>query len=563
MAGFVQAIGFDLDGTLTDGSVLSAEAMTATAAARERGIAVVLVTGRILCELREEFPDLPERFDAVVAENGAVLQYGDSLHDLAAPVDEVLFEALVSEAKVPVRRGRVILATERALFGTVMRDLDRLGLDCQLLRNRSALMVLPAGISKGTGFLAALEHLGISPHNAIAIGDAENDLAFLEAAELGVAVASSVSSLKRHADLVLTESGGRALAAFLNGPVVNGEQAVHPQRHRVTIGQFDDGLPATVPGAQANIMICGDTGSGKSYLAGLLVERWVESGYSVLVVDMEGDYISLGQLPDIVVLSAPALPTARELSTLLAHPAKSVVLDLSALSGPDKATYLTSLRAVLETERAARGVPHWILVEEAQTSLSAGGVGAEVFRPGDLGYCLVTYQPDALAVGTRTAIDITLTVTGAPPVPSQGPAIGSTALYSEAGATPRSMIVEHRQTPHRRHWQKYVTEPLPSRLWFHFRTADGQDAGTARNIAEFDTMLELADAVVVENHLLRGDFSRWLTGAIQDRDLAAVAAATERDFAAHRSVEVERAREHLRTQVQARYYPPDHRAKQE
>jgi len=556
VAGFVQAIGLDLDGTLTDDSGLSAEAMSAIASARERGIAVVMVTGRILCELQHEFPGLHERFDAVVAENGAVLLWGGVVHDLAAPVDEELVEALAEET-VPVRRGRVILASEAPYFDTIMRHLDRLGLDCQLLRNRTALMVLPAGISKGTGFLTALEHLGISAHNAVAIGDAENDLACLDAAELGVAVANSVSSLKRHADLVLTERGGRALAAFLDGPVISGERAIHPQRRRITIGEFTDGHPATVPGAQANIMICGDTGVGKSYLAGLLVERWVESGYIVLVVDMEGDYISLGQLPGIVVLSSPALPTAHELSALLAHPAKSVVLDMSALSGPDKATYLTSLRAVLRTERAAKGVPHWIVVEEAQSSLSAGGVGSEVFRPGDLGYCLVTYQPDALAVGIRTAIDMTLTVTGAPPIPGRSPAIGSTALYSEAGTPPQPMTVAQRQTPHRRHWQKYVTEPLPPHLWFQFRHADGQDAGTARNIAEFDTMLELADPVVVENHLLRGDFSRWLTGAIQDRDLAAVAAATERDFAGHRAAEVQRAREHLRTHVEARYHPPE------
>lgn len=67
MAGFVQAIGFDLDGTLTDGPVLFNEAMTAIEVTRERGIAAVLVTGRILDELRQEFADLPERFDPVVA----------------------------------------------------------------------------------------------------------------------------------------------------------------------------------------------------------------------------------------------------------------------------------------------------------------------------------------------------------------------------------------------------------------------------------------------------------------------------------------------------------------
>ena len=557
MAGFVQAIGLDLDGTLAEGSLLSTEAMAATAAVRERGIAAVLVTGRILCELQQEFPDLESRFDAVVAENGAVLSWEAAVHDLAAPVDEALVEALTAEGEVPVRRGRVILACEAEDFDAVMGHIERLGLDCQLLRNRHALMVLPAGVSKGTGLLAALVKLGISPHNTIAIGDAENDLAVLETAEVGVAVANAVSSLKRHADLVLTESDGRGVAAFLTGPVVSGEQSVRPQRRRITIGQFDDGDRATVPGAQANILISGDTGSGKSYLAGLLVERWVESGYAVLVIDMEGDYISLGQLPDIVVLATNALPTARGLSALLAHPAKSVVLDLSNLNGSEKSAYLTSLQPVLETERAANGVPHWIVVEEAHTSLGPGGVGARVFRPGDLGYCLVTYRPDELAAGTRAAIDITLNVTGAPPAAGRGPAIGSTALYCQAGTTPRMVTLAQRQTPHRRHWHKYVAEPLPAQLWFQFCHPDGRIVGTAKNIAEFDTLLKLVDPAVIVNHLLRGDFSRWLSGAIQDRDLAAVAAATERDFIGHRTAEVRRARDHLRTTIETRYHPPD------
>jgi hypothetical protein len=48
-------------------------------------------------------------------------------------------------------------------------------------------------------------------------------------------------------------------------------------------------------------------------------------------------------------------------------------------------------------------------------------------------------------------------------------------------------------------------------------------------------MLKLVDPAVIVNHLLRSDFSRWLTAAIQDRGLAAAAAAAERDFLAHRS----------------------------
>ena len=41
-------------------------------------------------------------------------------------------------------------------------------------------MVLPAGVNKATGLAAALAELGLSPHNVVGVGDAENDHAFLQ-----------------------------------------------------------------------------------------------------------------------------------------------------------------------------------------------------------------------------------------------------------------------------------------------------------------------------------------------------------------------------------------------
>ena len=154
----------------------------------------------------------------MVAENGAVLAVEDDVRELAAPVEESLAGALTDRG-APYRCGRVLLAGEAADAPTVVDAAGLLGLDCQIVRNRNALMVLPAGVSKGTGLLAALTDLGISPHNALAVGDAENDLALLEAAELGVAVANAVPSLRPHADLVLDESDGTGIAACLSGPI--------------------------------------------------------------------------------------------------------------------------------------------------------------------------------------------------------------------------------------------------------------------------------------------------------------------------------------------------------
>lgn len=67
----------------------------------------------------------------------------------------------------------------------VIRDLE---LPLVLLFNRGRLRVLPQAISKATGLRHALIVLRLSAHNAIAIGDAENDHDLLTTCEIGVAV---------------------------------------------------------------------------------------------------------------------------------------------------------------------------------------------------------------------------------------------------------------------------------------------------------------------------------------------------------------------------------------
>ena len=66
-------------------------------------------------------------------------------------------------------------------------------------------MLLPGGIAKGTGLLAALASMSLSPRNVVAAGDAENDHGVLALAECAVAVANAIPALKERA-----ESPGRA-----------------------------------------------------------------------------------------------------------------------------------------------------------------------------------------------------------------------------------------------------------------------------------------------------------------------------------------------------------------
>src|SRR2546425_998218 len=81
--------------------------------------------------------------------------------------------------------------------------------------NKGALMLLPEGLSKGTGLLAALAALDVSPTEAVAIGDAENDHALLAACGLGVAVADAVPALRARAQHVTRAPGSLGAIDFV------------------------------------------------------------------------------------------------------------------------------------------------------------------------------------------------------------------------------------------------------------------------------------------------------------------------------------------------------------
>ena len=70
-------------------------------------------------------------------------------------------------------------------------------------------MVLPNGINKASGLGAALEDLGLSAHNVVATGDAENDLAFMRTCGCAVAVGNALPAVKEAADLVTLGDAGR------------------------------------------------------------------------------------------------------------------------------------------------------------------------------------------------------------------------------------------------------------------------------------------------------------------------------------------------------------------
>jgi hydroxymethylpyrimidine pyrophosphatase-like HAD family hydrolase len=551
MGRYFRALAIDFDGTLAESGLTRSDVLDAVRETRVAGRRVVLATGRILSELYTVLPDADEHFDAIVAENGAVISLEGTPRLLAPPVDFELDEALVRRA-VTFRRGQVLIAARAAQDVALTETIRLLGLECQLVRNRDELMVLPPGISKGFGVYQALGDLGVSHHSTIAIGDAENDHSLLATCELGVAVGNAVDALKRHADLVLPQAGGEGVLSLLRGPLLRGELRLPPRRWQVELGRDAEGVAVRIPASQVNVLVTGRSKSGKSFLAGGLAEQLISLGYSLCIIDPEGDYAPLGRLRGVLTLGGrDPLPPADRIGRLIEHRFGSVLVDVSLLEPKQRAPYVRALLEQLYRERESTGLPHWILIDEAHVAGAEGE--ACPFDASRKGHCLVTYRPREIRPDTWKHIDAVLVLPegkeagpggDGDPVAvveevlqvSLGPALDAAklgqAILLRSDGVPRLFTVAPRSTPHVRHWHKYAEANLPASLHFWFRNGAGQAHGAAANMEQFHGALLRCAAGVIRYHSRRGDLSRWIAESIHDARLARTVRALEERFRA-------------------------------
>jgi len=233
------ALATDYDGTLAHDGRVMLDMVNAIQRLKESGRKAILVTGRQLSELQEAFPEYAI-FDLIVAENGALLFDPATKKEtlLAHAPPPKLAEELRRRGTLPLAEGRVILATWQPHETVVFETIRDLGLEMQIIFNKGAVMILPSGVNKASGLAAALETLGLSPHNVIAVGDAENDHALLQLAEAGVAVSNSLPALKENADLVTKGDHGYGVIELIEGLLKDdlGDLAKKLDRHDLEIG---------------------------------------------------------------------------------------------------------------------------------------------------------------------------------------------------------------------------------------------------------------------------------------------------------------------------------------
>lgn len=211
------ALATDYDGTLASDGRVAQRTWEAVRRLKASGRKVILVTGRELDELRNICPHL-ELFDRFVAENGGVLCHPVTGEHklLASPPPREFIRELSKRGLSHLSVGQTIVSTVRPYETVVLATIADLGLELQVIFNKEAVMVLPSGINKATGLKAALDELGLSPENAVAVGDAENDHSFLEMCGCSAAVSNALPMLKKHADIVTSGQEGDGVVELID-----------------------------------------------------------------------------------------------------------------------------------------------------------------------------------------------------------------------------------------------------------------------------------------------------------------------------------------------------------
>jgi len=474
-----------------------------------------------------------------VAENGAVVYDTGSRAVQAlgdAPPAEFVRE-LQRRGVAPLSVGHVIVATWKPNDPIVFEVIRDMGLELQVIFNKGAVMVLPSGVNKATGLRRALDVLKISPHNAVGVGDAENDHAFLAACECAAAVANALDSIKARADFVTQADHGAGVVELIDRIIDSDLAELKPRltRHDLVIGEQEGGGgPVRVPVEEGVVLISGPSGSGKTTVTTTFLERLCDAAYQFCVIDPEGDY---HEFPGAIALrGSDQRALAEEAFQVLDRPSENAVVSLLDLRLEDRPRFLQVLLPRLLELRAATGRPHWIVLDEAHHLLPSSWRPSESILPAQLdAIALITVHPDHVAPSVLGRIN-TLIVVGrdaratleAFASARAEAAIGlppheedvNLAWFVRPGSAPIRFRRDEPAADRRRHRRKYSEGELGEDKSFYFRGPENRLNLRAQNLELF---LQLADGVDDEtwsHHLRRHDVSRWLRTAIKDEALA-------------------------------------------
>ncbi|ENM5786588.1 HAD family hydrolase [Vibrio metoecus] len=243
-------IALDMDGTLLNSQKqISPRTKQAIAQARQQGIQVVLASGRPIDGMRSKLEELnlTSHNDYVLYYNGSMVanvgsgeiihqqiidgksakrvarlaqEWGlnthafSQIHGLITPKNSQYteVEATINGLSITEMDFEQLADDHPIIKAMIVGEPDKLSNAINQLPQewreeftvvQSApffLEFLNIGSNKGVGVQAIAQHLGISAHQVICMGDAENDHHMLEFAGLGIAMANAMEETKRIAD---------------------------------------------------------------------------------------------------------------------------------------------------------------------------------------------------------------------------------------------------------------------------------------------------------------------------------------------------------------------------
>ncbi|KHD46073.1 Cof-type HAD-IIB family hydrolase [Streptococcus hongkongensis] len=257
----IKILALDLDGTLfTSEKTVTDANKAALKAAREKGVKVVITTGRPLKaigNLLEEL-DLVSDTDYSITFNGGLVQKNTGhilekrslsltdvktihreLDSIGLPTDILSDGTVYSIPSSEGRHSQYHLANplltfieindieelkQDIVYNKIVTVTDATYLDQQLAKANQDLFVnyeafksrdiifevMPKGIDKAFGLNLLCQHLGFEEKNVMAMGDEANDLSMLKWAGLGVAMANAVAEVKLVADQVTTSTNDQS-----------------------------------------------------------------------------------------------------------------------------------------------------------------------------------------------------------------------------------------------------------------------------------------------------------------------------------------------------------------
>lgn len=532
------ALASDYDGTLACDGVVDEQKLKALERFRQSGRKLILVTGRELPDLESTFGRL-DLFDFVVAENGALLFNPGKREKrlLAPPPPENFVNDLRHRGVRSLSVGEAIVATWHPFEAAVLESIRQLGLDLQVIFNKDAVMILPSGVNKMTGLARALEEMKLSRHNVVAVGDAENDRAFLGCCEFSVAVSNAIPALKERVDWVTDKPRGEGVAELIDRLLSDDLASLDSQvqKHGLVLGRAgEENILFDAHGN--NLLLCGQSGSGKSTFVAGFIERLLERGYQTCVIDPEGDYESLPDFFTIGDESHP--PSLDQIFQLLDHPDSNLAINLIGVKMQDRPGFFASLLSRLQEKFLHEGRPHWLVVDEAHHLLPCEWAPASAEVAGEkFSMMLVTVHPEHVSPAALRLIDALVTVGKAPreaaeefakvvgisppQMPSDDLSQGEASVwFLDSNRLVPRMQTEPGKAERKRHKRKYAEGELEAERMFWFRGPAGKLNLRVQNL---NTFLQLAEGIDDETwlyHLRRHDYSNWFEHAIKDKDLA-------------------------------------------